>query len=264
MPALADKIAVKGFVASRVGSRYVVPTIWSGDSVPSRRVMRAWPRPFVLKAAHGSRWTILVPAEGPVNWASIERRAHRWLESTYAEHAGEWLYTQIRPGLLVEPHLGDPAVRPDDYKLWVFQGRVHYVNWIGGRGTPAYGGRVMDRDWNEAFTNASMPKARDLPPRPASLDTMIWVAERLAEGFDFVRVDLYEIDGRPLLGELTFYPMSGYLPVHPTDVDLELGRLWRRPRRPRFPAAPVPPTNADRPQQVAPGGATRATVGGRP
>jgi hypothetical protein len=240
MPLLADKIEVKAFVAGRIGPRFVVPTIWAGDAVPSRQVMRSWPRPFVLKGAHGSGWTVLVPAEGPVNWARIERRAQRWLDTTYAERAGEWLYTQIPHRLVVEPHLGDPAGRPDDYKLWVFQGRVHYVNWIEGRGSPSYGGRVLDRDWNEAFTNRSMPTAPDLPPRPESLETMIWMAERLGQDFDFVRVDLYEIGGRPLVGELTFYPMSGYLPVHPTDTDLELGRLWRRPRRERFPATPAP------------------------
>jgi hypothetical protein len=240
MPPLADKVDVKAFVAGRIGPRYAVPTIWAGDTVPSRRVMRSWPRPFVLKGAHGSGWTILVPAEGPVNWARIERQSQRWLDTTYAQPAGEWLYTHIPHRLLVEPHLGDPAGRPDDYKLWVFHGRVHYVNWIEGRGSPAYGGRVMDRDWNEAFTNGSMPRAPERPPRPQSLDTMIWMAERLAQHFDFVRVDLYEIEGRPLVGELTFYPMSGYLPLHPTDADLELGRLWRKPRRERFPATPPP------------------------
>jgi hypothetical protein len=240
LPALADKVAVKAFVAGRIGPRFVVPTLWTGDAVPSRRVMRSWPRPFVLKGAHGSGWTILVPAEGPVAWARIQRRAQRWLDTTYGASAGEWLYSQIPHRLLVEPHLGDPAGRPDDYKLWAYHGRVHYVNWITGRGSPAYGGRVMDRDWNEAFVNDSQPVATGLPPRPESLDTMIWMAERLAQDFAFVRVDLYEIDGRPYFGELTFYPMSGYLPLHPTDTDLELGRLWRRPRRPRYPAAPVP------------------------
>ncbi len=264
MPELADKIAVKGFVAGRIGPRFVVPTLWSGDAVPSRRVMRSWPRPFVLKGAHGSGWTILVPAEGPVNWARIQRRAQVWLDTTYGVHAGEWLYSQIPHRLLVEPHLGDPSGRPDDYKLWVFQGRVHHVNWVRGRGSEAYGGRVMDRDWNEVFTNGSMPLAPDLPPRPESLDTMIWMAERLALDFDFVRVDLYEIDGRPLVGELTFYPMSGNLPLHPTDADLELGRLWRRPRRPRFPAAPVPDLVAGATDETVADAATPVAVGGRP
>ncbi len=240
MPRLADKIESKAFVADRIGPQYVVPMIWCGEALPSRRVLRAWPRPFVLKGAHGSGWNVFVPADGPVNWARIERLADRWLASTYGGHAGEWLYTRIRPRLLVEPHLGDPATRPVDYKLWTYHGRVHYVNWIAGRGTPAYGGRVMDREWNEAFHNGSMPLAPRLPARPPTLDTMIWMAERLAVGFDFVRVDLYEVDGRPLVGELTFYPMSGYLPLEPPGTDLELGRLWRRPRHERLPAMPRP------------------------
>ena len=93
---------------------------------------------------------------------------------------------------------------------------------------------------------------------------MIWMAERLAQDFPFVRVDLYEVDGRPFFGELTFYPMSGNLPLHPTDADLELGRLWRRPRRPRFPAARVPDLVAGAAPEPVAVAATSGTVGGRP
>ncbi|MBN9099980.1 MAG: hypothetical protein J0I49_17980 [Pseudonocardia sp.] len=38
---------------------------------------------------------------------------------------------------------------------------------------------------------------------------MIQVAERLGAGTDFVRVDLYDIDGRVVFGELTSFPAGG-------------------------------------------------------
>ena len=38
---------------------------------------------------------------------------------------------------------------------------------------------------------------------------MIEIAERLGEGVDFVRVDLYDVDGRVVFGELTNYPAGG-------------------------------------------------------
>ena len=38
---------------------------------------------------------------------------------------------------------------------------------------------------------------------------MIAGAEALARDHDFLRVDFYEVDGRPLFGELTVYPGSG-------------------------------------------------------
>ena len=69
---------------------------------------------------------------------------------------------------------------------------------------------------------------------------MMWLAETLGEGFRFVRVDLYEIDGRPYVGELTFTPSAGFHTLEPDRVDFDLGRLWRTPRRERFPATPAP------------------------
>jgi len=50
------------------------------------------------------------------------------------------------------------------------------------------------------------------------------------QGFDFVRTDFYEDAGRPLFGEMTFYPGSGLDPFEPDDLDLELGALWRAAR----------------------------------
>ena len=55
---------------------------------------------------------------------------------------------------------------------------------------------------------------------------MITVAEKLASDFPFVRVDLYNINGRIVFGELTFYPWSGYVKFEPDEFDFSLGRLF--------------------------------------
>ena len=44
--------------------------------------------------------------------------------------------------------------------------------------------------------------------KPASLDQMVYFAERLAEPFCYVRVDFYDLAGKILFGELTFTPCS--------------------------------------------------------
>jgi hypothetical protein len=41
---------------------------------------------------------------------------------------------------------------------------------------------------------------------PVSLPGMLKMASDLSRPFPFVRVDLYELDARPLFGELTFTP----------------------------------------------------------
>jgi hypothetical protein len=52
------------------------------------------------------------------------------------------------------------------------------------------------------------------------------VAEQLAAGFDFVRVDLYALGQRMVVGELTHYPTGGNKSFDPPEWDARLGALW--------------------------------------
>ena len=56
--------------------------------------------------------------------------------------------------------------------------------------------------------------------RPDKLEEMISMAEKLAEGIPFVRVDLYLADGKIYFGEMTFTPATGVL-FHFKDTFLE-------------------------------------------
>jgi len=42
-----------------------------------------------------------------------------------------------------------------------------------------------------------------------------------------VRVDLYAVDGRPLFGELTFFPDASYAYLSPPAFDRRSGELRR-------------------------------------
>jgi hypothetical protein len=71
---------------------------------------------------------------------------------------------------------------------------------------------------------------------------MIAVAESLAAGTDFVRVDLYLLPDRIVFGELTSYPAGGHSPFSPESWDAVFGSHWTVPRRYRDTghAHPVP------------------------
>ena len=59
LPMMVDKIAVKEFVASRLGSEFVTPTLWSGERLPPLHE-RNWPIPFVIKTNNGSGTNVFV------------------------------------------------------------------------------------------------------------------------------------------------------------------------------------------------------------
>ena len=225
LPTMADKVAVKEFVAATIGAQYVTPTLWSGESLPPLQE-RDWPVPYVLKANNGSGTNIFVRRADEVDWGAIESRCRTWLAASHARWAAEWAYAEIAPKLMVEPHIGDPSRLPLDYKLFVFGGTVRYVEVDTDRALD-HKRTFFDRDWRRQPFSLGYPLDPRPIARPASLEAMIAAAETLSEGFSFVRIDVYDIDGAPRFGEMTFYPDAGIARFSPDSVDLEFGALWR-------------------------------------
>ena len=61
--------------------------------------------------------------------------------------------------------------------------------------------------------------------KPISLDLMIQYASKLSQGFPFVRVDFYEINGEPIFGEMTLTPTGGNNHYLSQDAQKKLGEL---------------------------------------
>jgi hypothetical protein len=225
LPLRADKVLVKDFVREKLGDTWVIPTVWHGTRLPPM-AERDWPVPFVVKANHGSMWNHFVRSEADLDWPAIERRCEAWMARRYGVSAGEWQYAAIRPQILVEPYIGALEHLPIDYKLWVFHGRAEFVQVDIGRETE-HKRSFFDRQWRRLpFALGYPPETREVPP-PASLSEMIRAAEALVEDLPFVRVDFYEIENRPLFGEMTFCPASGWQHFSPPEWDAKIGALWR-------------------------------------
>ena len=60
-------------------------------------------------------------------------------------------------------------------------------------------------------------------PKPDGMDEMFDLAAKLSKGYPFVRVDLYNINGKIYFGELTFFPASGLDPNRLPETDLYFG-----------------------------------------
>ena len=216
LPLLADKLLVKAQVGAQIGASWLVPTLWCGTRLPPKA---AWPVPFVVKSRHGCGHVFVVHDEA--DYRTALGLSRRWMAGRYGRWLDEWLYSEIELGLLVEPFLGIGPVLPLDYKLFVFGGRVRYVQVHLDRASN-HRWIVFDLEWRRVSQQIDEPD----PTPPASLPQMIAAAEMLGRDFDFVRADFYEVDGRPLFGELTFYPGSGLEPLEPASLNEAMGAWW--------------------------------------
>lgn len=248
----ADKVAVREHVRATVGEGHL-PALHAVLDDPAGLVGLELPDRYVLKPSHGSGAVVVVSPGASADarlpeprWGWVyahvrpeeadrdvlARIAAGWLTQLYGQGPNrEWAYGQVPRRVLVEELLSaaDGGV-PDDYKLFVFHQRCRFVQLDGGR----FGARTQDfysTDWEHLDLSGGPAWADPPHPRPDRLDALVVLAEALAAGTDFLRVDLYVLADRVVVGELTSYPAGGNSPFEPASWDAEFGRTWRVPRR---------------------------------
>lgn len=223
----ADKLELRGYVKEHVGDGYL-PDLYAVLDSPNELLRASLPQRYVVKATHGSGMTAIVLADSPEARAALVGPARRWLAQRYWRKNGEWGYSRIRPRLVVEEFLdGGQAASPPDWKWFCFGGvpalvqvdfcrfSEHTRNFYDADGTPL--------DLRLYPTIPARGPEIDLPP---AFPVMRRLAERLARPFDFVRVDLYAMGERVVVGELTHYPTGGNKSFDPPEWEARLGALW--------------------------------------
>lgn len=221
---LMDKIAAKHLAEAKLGREWVTPTLWTGDNLPEVPPFRS---PSMIKARHGcNQFRALRSAPVLPEWQALQKLTARWVARPYGGWLDEWAYEDVPRGLLAEPLLGNGLDLPIDYKIYVFGGRATHVQVHVGR-AKHHQWVLHDRDFRPLVA------VKDCPAAPQSLAAMLDTAETLAAGHEFLRVDFYEIDGKPRFGEFCLYPGSGLDPFAADWIDFELGALWHEARRER-------------------------------
>jgi hypothetical protein len=248
----ADKAAVRDYVATAVGERYL-PRVYAIVDDPAALRDVSLLNAYVVKPTHGSGAAIVVSDRAPRearlpseqdSWGYSHVRpesapredivliAQDWVAQLYGQGPNrEWVYGRMPRRVIVEELLADAdGAIPDDYKFFVFHGKCSFVQVDTGR----FGRRTQDffrPNWQHVPLSGGPPWADREPAKPARLSEMIDVAERLGADTDFVRVDLYDVDGRVVFGELTSFPAGGDSPFDPESFNEEFGRQWTVPRR---------------------------------
>ncbi len=233
MTIMVDKVRVKDYVAGILGPEWVTPTLYSGPTLPPRGE-RTWPYPYVIKANHTSEANYFVRGKVDEDWDRIEKITAKWISRRHHLKKGEWQYIGVDPKILIEPMITKDATLPVDFKIFTFSGKAKFVQVFPDRASNKKN-MFFDRSWRRKEFCLDFGKTDVEILRPENLEIMLDAAERLSIGRPFVRIDLYEVDGRPRFGEVTFFPNGGYAPFDPIEKDAELGEIWRAEERQQKP-----------------------------
>jgi len=215
----ADKFAVQSYMKS-IGKEYLLNDIlfaWdSADEIDWSKL----PDQFVLKCNHGCNYNILCPDKSKLDEAATKKKLNKWMKEDFSLFNAEPHYGKIPRKIICEKFLGGDIT---NYNIYCFNGKVTFISVAGGLGD-GIGEHLTyyNADGTKAnFKNKLYPTSNN--PLSDNLMQMEAIAEELSKPFPMVRVDLFDVNGKFILSELTFTPGGGLIPFDPISVDLELG-----------------------------------------
>jgi hypothetical protein len=218
---LADKYTARAYVSNKVGEQHLVKLLWHGTD-PRAIPFDTLPAEYVIKTNHGSRSNIIV--KGNPDRIDIISRLSNWLNSNYYWSDREYQYYHIKPRVMIEEYLrNQDGSGPLDYKFWCFKGTPEVIQ----VGNPTHDiSPFFDTQWNQLDLHYRVGASRPAIAKPINFEQMISIASLLSAGFGFVRIDLYNLDGKIYFGEFTFTHAAGNYKLRPEGWDLKLGEKW--------------------------------------
>ena len=174
-----------------------------------------------------------------LNIESVKKTLDKWLKIANKAHYQEQSnYFNGKARIICEKLLQlEKGGIPSDYRIYCFNGApkfiIHDLDTTLDDGQHGHDIRrnVYDENWNFIQVDLGRPRDEERKvPRPSNLNEMLIISAKLSQEFPFVRVDLYNVNGKIVFGELTWIPMGGNCPIKPDEFDFELGDLLELPQ----------------------------------
>lgn len=194
-----NKYLVRNYIKNLIGDKYLIPLIGVYDD-PSNIEYDKLPSKFVIKLNTGSGYNIVIKNKESIDINQINKKLTKWLKEDYSKMKKEPQYKNINK------KIGFLKVDFDRYKN-------HTINF--------YNTKFEKMDIREGNYKNYYGKIS----KPENFDEMLKIVNKLCSDFSFVRVDLYNVDGKIYFGELTFTPAAGINPFIPLEKDKEIASL---------------------------------------
>lgn len=221
-----DKYEVGNYVSKKIGAEYVIPCIGVWDDVDSID-LSTLPDQFVLKCTHDSGSVVICRDKNSFDWEKARIWLSKRMNYNYFATKREWAYKDVKPRIIAEPFIpGLGTADSVEYKLTVYNGKVHFITVCTGIAHASYSDRFNDHftpEWERLpFYVNYKPTGKDIK-KPPFMDEMVRMSEILADDLPQVRVDWYVVNNKMIFGEMTFYTWAGYMHFVPNEWNKTLG-----------------------------------------
>lgn len=230
---LVDKYDVKDYVATKIGSQYIIPTIAVWDRVEDIEWDKL-PNQFVLKCTHDSGGLVICKDKSKLNISAAKKKLNRSLKKNYYYDGFEWPYKDVNPRIIAETYMEDTKTQElRDYKFFCFDGEVKALFIATERQKEGEDVKFdfFDADFNHLPFRQGHENAAVLPEKPLCFEEMKRLSAILSEGLPHARIDFYEVDGKIYFGEITFFHHGGWTKFAPKEWDYTFGSWIKLPNK---------------------------------
>lgn len=228
MAQCVDKYEVRSYV-DQCGLGSILNQVYGVYDSPEEIDFDRLPESFVLKdtLGGGGNAVILVKDKSMLDEAAVRRQMAEWVhEPVHKKHPGrEWVYDGRKHRIIAEKMI---VSNPDtggliDYKFFCFQGKVEILYIVKNHKMGFYDEQFIPLSVYRTDCIKDYPILKEKVDKMNNYEEMIVIAQKLSQRFPHVRVDLYDVDGNIIFGELTFFGGSGYMTFEPDEFDYILG-----------------------------------------
>ncbi|MCR4695126.1 MAG: glycosyl transferase [Pseudobutyrivibrio sp.] len=228
---LTDKIRAKEIVGNIIGNEHIIPTIGVWHSF-SQIDFSTLPKQFVLKCNHNSGGVYVCKDKEKMDVLETGKQFDSWMKENYYWPGREWNYKDISPKIFAEEYIeNEDGSSIDDYKIFCFEGKAKAIQVDFDRFTN-HRRNLYTTDWDYIDGSILYPNDKShIIPKPEALDKMLFIAEKLSQGFPHARVDLYYVNHHIYFGEITFFHGSGYEKFTPPELGIKFGSYLILPNK---------------------------------
>lgn len=234
---MADKLAVRPYIAEKIGEEHLVPLLGVWDS-PDDIDFDSLPEQFVLKCNHNSGLGLCICKDkSKLNLEQVKNELRKGLAEDYSAVSREWQYRDIPRKIICEKYMKDEKQNEEtgivNYKVSCFNGVPKYI-YVSSNVEGKKNDRLslLTPDWENApFTHGRYLPFDPTPRKPVNYKKMLEYSKILSKDIPYVRVDFYEIDSQLYFSELTFTIASGFTRYEPEESDKLIGSWLTLPEK---------------------------------
>ncbi|MDY3959626.1 ATP-grasp fold amidoligase family protein [Romboutsia timonensis] len=220
---LVDKYEVRSYVTTKIGKEYLNNLYGIYEDV-NQIDFEKLPNKFVLKLNNGSGYNLICKDKSSIDIVKVKNDLEKWIKVDFYKEHKEIQYKNVKSKILCEEYLEDETGDLKDYKIFCFNGKAEIIQ-VDTNRFSNHIQNMYDTNWNKLNLSFGYNSGNIIDKKPAKLNEILILAEKLSEDMPFARIDFYYVDNKIYFGEITLTPQNGLVSFSPESEDDRIANM---------------------------------------